>query len=158
MGEGTSPPTYLNYLAIKVSKLPRWILSTEVVDELLLHKCTFPLLESNFMKHTRVCVWARAHTHTHTHTHQETHIYPSNHQTLSRRKIEGWNFLYIMKFFKNVASNISISEESPNGFISCKKEQFMNHCFHAKVFHSFKSGAINCTGWFFLKYQNLILA
>lgn len=156
MGEGTLPPTYLNYLAIKVSKLPWWILSTEVVDKLLLHKCTFPLLESNFMKHT--CVHVS--THTHTHSPRDTHL-PK--QLLNPLKKKNWRLEFSLynEVFLNIASNISISEESPNGFISCREEQFMNHCFHAKVFHSFN--------WcyqlywltfffFFFKYQNLILA
>lgn len=51
-----------------------------------------------------------------------------------------------MKLFLNVASNISISEESPNGFISCREERFMNHCFHAKCFVPL-TGAINCSSW-----------
>lgn len=137
MGEGTSPPTYLNYLAIKVSKLPRWILSTEVVDELLLHKCTFSLLESNFMKHTRVCVCVcvRACTHIHTRSPRDTHI-PK--QPLNPLKKKNWRLEFSLynEVFLNVASNRSISKESPNGFISCREEWFMNHCFHAKVFHS----------------------
>ena len=53
-----------------------------MVDELLLHKCAFPFLESNFMKHTRVC--AREHTHTLTkrHTNAKTTTEPSQEEKL----------------------------------------------------------------------------
>lgn len=101
-----------------------------MVDELLLHKCTFPLLESNFTKHTRVCA------HTHTRSPRDTHI-PKQLLNPLKKKNRRLEFSLYNEVFLNVASNISISEESPNGFISCREERFMNHCFYAKVFHSF---------------------